>query len=66
MIVFASDETVKKVNGKPHLRSKIRVRVLVWWPTCDFCFENRIPTLVELGIASNGAPENLESHKIEQ
>ena len=41
-------------NGKPYLRIKIRLRVIVWWPFCDFFFTNRIPALVKLTSAKRG------------
>ena len=41
-------------NGKPYLRIKIRLRVIVWWPFCDFFFINRIPALVKLTSAKRG------------
>ena len=51
----AHDEAIKKVNGKPYLRTKIALRVIVWWPFCDFCFENLIPALVKVTIGQHGA-----------
>ena len=30
------EERMKKINGKPYLRTKIAVGVIVWWPFCDF------------------------------
>ena len=39
-----------KVNGKPYLRTKIALRVIVWWPFCDFFKKNLIPALVKVTI----------------
>ena len=44
------EERMKKVNGKPYLRTKIALRVIVWWPFCDFFKENLIPALVKVTI----------------
>ena len=46
-----------KFNGKPFLRIKIRLRVIVWWPFCDFFFINRIPAFVKLTSAKRGGHE---------
>ena len=42
---------MQKVDGKPYLRTKIALRVIVWWPFCDFFFKNLIPALVKLMIS---------------
>ena len=44
------EEPMKKVNGKPYLRTKIALRVIVWWPFCDFFKKNLIPALVKVTI----------------
>ena len=44
------EERMKKVNGKPYLRTKIALRVIVWWPFCDFFKKNLIPALVKVTI----------------
>ena len=49
------EERMKKVNGKPYLRTKIALRVVVWWPFCDFFFKNLIPALVKVSIGQCGA-----------
>ena len=41
---------MNKVNGKPYLRTKIALRVIVWWPFCDFFKKNLIPALVKVTI----------------
>ena len=46
---------MKKINGKPYLRTRIALRVVVWWPFCDFFFKNLIPTLVKVSIGPCGA-----------
>ena len=43
-------QRMNKVNGKPYLRTKIALRVIVWWPFCDFFKKNLIPTLVKMTI----------------
>ena len=47
-------EGMKKVNGKPYLRTKIALRVIVWWPFCDFFKKNLIPALVKVTIGQCG------------
>ena len=32
---YRTQAHMMKVNGKPYLRMKIRLRVIVWWPFCD-------------------------------
>ena len=49
------EKGMKKVNGKPYLRTKIALRVVVWWPFCDFFFKNLIPALVKVSIGPCGA-----------
>ena len=49
------EKGMKKVNGKPYLRTKIALRVVVWWPFCDFFFKNLIPALVKVSIGACGA-----------
>ena len=44
------EEQMKKVNGKPYLRTKIALRVIVWRPFCDFLKKNLIPALVKVTI----------------
>ena len=44
------EEPMTKVNGKPYLRTKIALRVIVWWPFCDFFKKNLIPALVKVTI----------------
>ena len=39
-----------KVDGKPYLRTKIALRVIVWLPFCDFFKKNLIPALVKVTI----------------
>ena len=46
---------MKKVNGKPYLRTQIALRVIVWWPFCDFFLEILIPALVKVAIGQHGA-----------
>ena len=41
---------MNKVNGKLYLRTKIALRVIVWWPFCDFFKKNLIPALVKVTI----------------
>ena len=43
-------QRMKKVNGKPYLRTKIALRVIVWLPFCDFFKKNLIPALVKVTI----------------
>ena len=50
-----NEERMKKVNGKPYLRTKIALRVIVWWPFCDFFLKNLIPALVKVSIGQRGA-----------
>ena len=49
------EEPMTKVNGKPYLRTKIALRVIVWWPFCDFFKKNLIPALVKVTIGQHGA-----------
>ena len=49
------EERMKKVNGKPYLRTKIALRVFVSWPFCDFFLKNLIPTLVKVRIGQCAA-----------
>ena len=44
------EEQMTKVNGKPYLRTKIALRVIVWLPFCDFFKKNLIPALVKVTI----------------
>ena len=44
------EEPMTKVNGKPYLRTKIALRVIVWRPFCDFFKKNLIPALVKVTI----------------
>ena len=44
------EEPMTKANGKPYLRTKIALRVIVWWPFCDFFKKNLIPALVKVTI----------------
>ena len=48
------EERMKQVNGKPYLRTKIALRVIVWWPFCDFFKKNLIPALVKVTIGQCG------------
>ena len=52
--LFFIQASMVNFNGKPYLRIKIRLRVIVWWPFCDFFFINRIPALVKLTSAKRG------------
>jgi len=47
---------------KPYLRTQIAIRVLVWWPFCDFFFGILIPTLVRLHVA-RGRWRNAKNRK---
>ena len=49
------EERLKKVNGKPYLRTKIVLGVIVRWPFCDFFLKNLIPTLVKVRIGQCAA-----------
>ena len=55
-----------KVNGKPYLRSKIGIRVLVWGPFCDFFFRIVILALVKLIIPEKGHMINKWKKKEEE
>ena len=44
------EEQMTKVNGKPYLRTKIALRVIVWRPFCDIFKKNLIPALVKVTI----------------
>ena len=46
-----SVETVFTANGKPYLRMRIPLAMIVLWPFCDFFFKNLIPTLAKLAFA---------------
>ena len=49
------EERMKTINGKPYLRTNIALRVIVWWPFCDFFKKNLIPALVKVTIGRHGA-----------
>ena len=51
---WKNEERMKKANGKPNQRTKIALRVIVWWPFSYFFFEKLIPALVKVTIGQRG------------
>ena len=54
--LFFIQASMVNFNGKPYLRIKIRLRVIVWWPFCDFFFYKSFPCPGKTDIGETRRP----------